>query len=62
MDIVWILAGAAFFIGSCGWLAFLNQLARGGVIVDWTTLLAAVITAFLVVYLLAALLKPEMFS
>jgi hypothetical protein len=26
MDIAWILAGAAFFIGSCGLVAFLNSL------------------------------------
>jgi K+-transporting ATPase KdpF subunit len=30
--------------------------------VDWTLVLAAITTAFLIVYLLAALLKPEMFS
>jgi K+-transporting ATPase KdpF subunit len=30
--------------------------------VDWTTILAAVMAAVLVVYLTVALLKPEIFS
>jgi K+-transporting ATPase KdpF subunit len=30
--------------------------------VDWTTILASVVTAFLAAYLTVALLKPETFS
>lgn len=30
--------------------------------VDWTTILAMIVASILVVYLAAALLKPEMFS
>ena len=62
MDIVWIVAGAAFFVGSCGLVAFLRSPASGGLTVDWTTMLALVLAVGLVVYLTAALLKPEKFS
>lgn len=35
---------------------------RGGLIVDWTTILALCVAVALVVYLAAALLIPEKFS
>jgi K+-transporting ATPase KdpF subunit len=41
---------------------FLRQLARGGLNVDWTMIVALIMTAGLAVYLAAALLKPENFS
>jgi K+-transporting ATPase KdpF subunit len=48
----WVF-GADFFIG---------LLAFGGMSMDWTIILALVIATVLVVYLAAALLKPEIFS
>lgn len=38
------------------------QLESGGLTVDWTTVLALVVTVILVIYLAAALLVPEKFS
>jgi K+-transporting ATPase KdpF subunit len=40
----------------------LGSLAFGGLSMDWTIILALVIATVLVVYLTAALLKPEIFS
>jgi K+-transporting ATPase KdpF subunit len=39
-----------------------GTLAYGGMSMDWTMMLALVVATVLVVYLTAALLKPEMFS
>jgi K+-transporting ATPase KdpF subunit len=41
---------------------FIGSLAFGGVNMDWTIILALVVATVLVVYLAAALLKPEIFS
>lgn len=49
----------------CGFLlprAFLWQPTRGGLTVDWTTILALAVAVVLLIYLAAALLAPEMFS
>lgn len=48
-----------FFPGPC---AGVGRIANGGVTMDWTTTLALVVALVLVLYLTAALLKPEMFS
>lgn len=40
----------------------LRQPIDGGLTVDWTTILALVVTVVLAIYLTAALLTPEKFS
>jgi hypothetical protein len=39
-----------------------GQASNGGMIVDWTTILALVGTVVLAAYLATALLRPEIFS
>jgi K+-transporting ATPase KdpF subunit len=41
---------------------FIGSLAFGGISMDWTISLALVVATVLIVYLTAAILKPEIFS
>jgi K+-transporting ATPase KdpF subunit len=52
-SVLWRLLGTHQVVGN---------LAEGGIDMDWTTIMAVVIAAVLVVYLTLALLKPEIFS
>lgn len=56
-------AGRRGFLHYLPWpCATLRPSERGGLTVDWTTSLALIVAAVLVIYLTAALLAPEKFS
>jgi K+-transporting ATPase KdpF subunit len=59
----YLVAGGVGFLCMLRWRGTVpGQLTSGGLMMDWTTVVGLVVAVGLVIYLAAALLKPEKFS